>query len=55
MNIKAENELDTFLTSKPKGIELSDVYLRNPGNDSSDDSEGEEEPYTGIIITLNMK
>ncbi|KAF7286642.1 GPN-loop GTPase 1 [Rhynchophorus ferrugineus] len=48
-NTKVENALDTLLTSKPKGIELSDVYLRSPGNDSSDDSEGEEEPYTDSL------
>ncbi|XP_044260220.1 GPN-loop GTPase 1 isoform X2 [Tribolium madens] len=29
----------------PAGIELSDVFLRHPGNDSSEDSEGEEAPY----------
>ncbi|XP_030764343.1 GPN-loop GTPase 1 [Sitophilus oryzae] len=44
-----ESESSSLLTSKPRGIELSDVYLRNAGNDSSEDSEGEEAPYTDVI------
>ncbi|XP_050299400.1 GPN-loop GTPase 1 isoform X2 [Anthonomus grandis grandis] len=50
-----ENELkedgESLLTSVPAGVELSDVYLRNPGGDSSEDSEGEEEPYIDTLAT----
>lgn len=33
---------DSLITEVPAGRELSDVYLRHPGNESSTDSEGEE-------------
>ncbi|KAK9892507.1 hypothetical protein WA026_020496 [Henosepilachna vigintioctopunctata] len=36
-----------FITERPQGFELSDVYLRHPANESSSDSEGEEAPYEG--------
>lgn len=48
------SELDkdntSLLTAVPAGIELSDVYLRNPAGESSEDSEGEEEPYSSKTL-----
>ncbi|KAL1501606.1 hypothetical protein ABEB36_006903 [Hypothenemus hampei] len=40
---------ESLLTARPAGVELADVYLRNPAGESSEDSEGEEEPYTEIV------
>lgn len=30
-----------------RGVEMADVYLRHPANESSTDSEGEEAPFDG--------
>lgn len=35
------------ITHVPAGRELSDIYLRHPGNESSDDDEGQEETARG--------
>ncbi|CAG9770334.1 unnamed protein product [Ceutorhynchus assimilis] len=40
---------EDLLTSVPAGVELSDVYLRKPDGESSDDSEGEEEAYADTL------
>ncbi|XP_060534441.1 GPN-loop GTPase 1 [Cylas formicarius] len=41
---KSDDLKESLLTVVPSGAELSDVYLRH--GDSSEDSEGEEEPFT---------
>lgn len=52
------SELDkdntSLLTAVPAGIELSDVYLRNPAGESSEDSEGEEEPYNSKTLLAHI-
>lgn len=35
-----------FVNEVSSGVELSDIYLRHPANESSSDSEGEEAPFT---------
>lgn len=35
-----------LVTELSTGRELADIYLKHPANESSDDSDGEEAPYT---------
>ncbi|XP_066261598.1 GPN-loop GTPase 1 [Euwallacea similis] len=44
-----EKDKNSLVTAVPAGVELADVYLRNPGGESSEDSEGEEEPYSNVV------
>lgn len=37
-----------LVTSVSAGCEISDIYLKHPANESSDDSEGEEESKNDI-------
>jgi GTPase SAR1 family protein len=46
---RAESAKSEQCVAVPQGAELSDVFLRHPGNDSSSDSEGEEAPYEGGV------
>lgn len=43
-----EHSKDSLISEVPAGRELSDVYLRHPGNESSTDSEGEEANPRGM-------
>lgn len=44
---KYATDVNSLIDEVPAGMELADVYLRNPAGDSSEDSEGEEEPFAG--------
>lgn len=46
-NSDVEKDESNLLTEIPRGRELSDIYLRQPGNEDSEDSEGEEAPFGG--------
>ncbi|KAH1018092.1 GPN-loop GTPase 1 [Dendroctonus ponderosae] len=42
-------DVNSLIDVVPAGMELADVYLRNPAGDSSEDSEGEEEPFADTV------
>ena len=44
----SEVNIAPLLTEVSSGRELTDMYLKHPGNESSEDEEGTEEPYVGI-------
>lgn len=50
MSTELEEDKNSLISSVPAGVELADVYLRNPAGESSEDSEGEEEPYSSKFI-----
>lgn len=39
-----------LVTTISSGREISDIYLRHPANESSEDSEGEEAPKPDVPI-----
>ena len=41
----SEVNLNPLVTELSSGREMSDMYLKHPGNDSSEDDEGEEENF----------
>jgi GPN-loop GTPase len=45
---KFEVNLTPVLNEVPSGRELADVYLKHPGNESSEDEEGTEEKFVGL-------
>jgi GPN-loop GTPase len=44
----AEVNIAPLLTEVPSGREFTDMYLKHPGNESSEDEEGTEDQFAGI-------
>lgn len=42
-SVGQEIPMDTFVTQVSAGREMNDIYLKHPGNESSEDEEGAEE------------
>lgn len=43
-----EVKLNPLINEVSSGREISDIYLRHPGNESSEDEDGTEEKFVGI-------
>lgn len=50
--IETEKASSNLCFTVPAGVELSDVFLRQAGDNSSEDSEGEEAAYDGKSFRL---
>lgn len=53
--LETEQASSNLCFTVPAGAELSDVFLRQPGDNSSEDSEGEEAEYDGELLIYSTQ